>query len=96
MFTGRSMHYSGFLGDLAEALADTGRADEGLAVIEDALARFERDDVQRCLPDALRIKGDLYCEAPGVWRSWLPGPALSPRLRKLGSKVHHSGSFGHP
>jgi predicted ATPase/DNA-binding winged helix-turn-helix (wHTH) protein len=59
MFTGRSMHYSGFLGDLAEALAGTGHVDEGLAVIDNALMRFDRDEVRWCLPDALRIKGEL-------------------------------------
>jgi predicted ATPase len=63
MFTGRAMHYSGFHGDLAEGVAATGHLTEGMVIIDQALARFDRDGVRWCVADALRVKGELLLRA---------------------------------
>jgi predicted ATPase/DNA-binding winged helix-turn-helix (wHTH) protein len=53
------IRYSMFLGWLAEALGDTGRAEEGISAIDEALRRSERNEERWCLPELLRIRGEL-------------------------------------
>jgi len=48
-----------FLGELAEGLGAGGQAVEGVAVIDDALARVERADEGWCHAELLRKKGEL-------------------------------------
>jgi hypothetical protein len=48
-----------FLALLAEVLGTAGRIDEGLAVIEDALASVERTDERYYLPELQRLLGEL-------------------------------------
>jgi predicted ATPase/DNA-binding winged helix-turn-helix (wHTH) protein len=57
--TGRQMRYPAFLGALAEGLAAGGRLTEGLETIGEALARAERDGERWCVPELLRVKGEL-------------------------------------
>ncbi|TDJ38274.1 MAG: hypothetical protein E2O54_13325 [Gammaproteobacteria bacterium] len=45
--------------NLAEALAATGRLQEGLAEIEDSLAMIERTGERVCEAESLRVKGEL-------------------------------------
>jgi predicted ATPase/DNA-binding winged helix-turn-helix (wHTH) protein len=56
---GQALHGSGFFGDLAEGLASIGQRAEGLAIIEEALARSHCDGVRWHVADLLRIKGEL-------------------------------------
>jgi predicted ATPase len=51
----------------AEGLGRAGRTREGLAAIEDAIAQCERTEELWCLPELLRLKGDLVAQdgAPG-------------------------------
>ena len=42
-----------------DALGRDGRADEGLSIIDEALARSERNDERWCVAELLRIKGEL-------------------------------------
>jgi predicted ATPase len=48
-----------FMGEFAAALGIAGQVDEGLAVIEAALARWRRDSGLWCEPELLRIDGEL-------------------------------------
>jgi predicted ATPase len=48
-----------FMGEFAAALGMAGRVGEGLAVIEEALARWRRDSGLWCEPELLRIHGEL-------------------------------------
>jgi len=50
-----------FLGMLAEGLGLAGRTADGLARIDEALARARRNQENWCLPELLRIKGDILC-----------------------------------
>jgi predicted ATPase/DNA-binding winged helix-turn-helix (wHTH) protein len=47
------------MGEFAAALGMAGRVGEGLAVIEEALARWRRDSGLWCEPELLRIHGEL-------------------------------------
>jgi predicted ATPase len=51
--------YTMFLGNLAEALGAANHADEGLAVIDEALGQVERNQEGWCHAEMLRIKGEL-------------------------------------
>ena len=51
--------YGLFLSEFAEALGRVGRAAEGLAAIDEALARAERNDERWYVAELLRIKGGL-------------------------------------
>lgn len=64
----RLTDYLNFFGDLAEGLAGSGHLAEGLATIDDALARSERNEIHWCRAEALRIKGELLLQ-PGSSRS---------------------------
>jgi predicted ATPase/DNA-binding winged helix-turn-helix (wHTH) protein len=52
-------YLTAFLGAFAEALAGAGRIAQGLAAIEEALAQSERNEERWCVPEFLRIKGEL-------------------------------------
>jgi predicted ATPase/DNA-binding winged helix-turn-helix (wHTH) protein len=51
--------YTEFLGTLAEASAGLGQTPEAIDTIEHALQRAERDGELWCVPELLRIKGEL-------------------------------------
>jgi hypothetical protein len=51
--------YLYFLCEYASALGLSGRTDRGLTVIEQAIARSDRNDERWCVADVLRIKGEL-------------------------------------
>jgi len=53
------LHQPIFVGALAEALGAVGRAPEGLATIEEAVAEAMRNEAGWCLPELLRIRGEL-------------------------------------
>jgi predicted ATPase/DNA-binding winged helix-turn-helix (wHTH) protein/class 3 adenylate cyclase len=53
------VHYLYFLCEYAGALGRAGRTDRGLEVIEDAVARSDRNDERWCIAEVLRIKGEL-------------------------------------
>ncbi len=63
--TGLAVHFSGFAGDLAEALAAIGRLDEGLSVITGAIAQLEGNGLLWCMPDLLRVRGQLLLQTTG-------------------------------
>ena len=48
-----------FLAEMADALGRDGKAAEGLSIIDEALARSERDEERWCVAELLRIKGEL-------------------------------------
>jgi len=52
-------YLTAFLGAFAEALAGAGRIAQGLAAIDEALAQSERNEERWCVPEFLRIKGEL-------------------------------------
>lgn len=53
------IHGTFFTAELASALGQAGEAVEGLAAIDRTLARSERNEEYWCLPELLRIKGEL-------------------------------------
>jgi predicted ATPase/DNA-binding winged helix-turn-helix (wHTH) protein len=48
-----------FLAEIADALGRDGKPAEGLSVIDDALARSERNEERWCIAELLRVKGEL-------------------------------------
>ncbi len=54
-----TQYQTAFLLALAEGLAAAGQVDEGLAAINEALDRSERAAEKWCLPELLRIQGEL-------------------------------------
>jgi hypothetical protein len=54
-----AQYLTAFLGALAEGLAGAGRVAQGLAAIDEALARSERNEERWCVAEFLRIKGEL-------------------------------------
>jgi predicted ATPase/DNA-binding winged helix-turn-helix (wHTH) protein len=54
-----SILYAQFLAEIADALGRDGKAAEGLSIIEEALARSERNEERWCVAELLRIKGEL-------------------------------------
>jgi predicted ATPase len=54
-----SLLYTPFLAEIADALGRDGKAAEGLSIIDEALARSERNKERWCLAELLRIKGEL-------------------------------------
>jgi predicted ATPase/DNA-binding winged helix-turn-helix (wHTH) protein len=52
-------YLTAFLGTLAEGLAGAGQISQGLALIDEALARCERYEERWCIAELLRIKGEL-------------------------------------
>jgi len=57
--TGYVLRYTGLLGAFAEGLGDAGQVTEGLAAVDDALERSDRNDARWCMAELLRVKGDL-------------------------------------
>ncbi|MEA2917967.1 MAG: hypothetical protein QOJ15_10048, partial [Bradyrhizobium sp.] len=54
-----SMLFSPIRAEMADALGRDGKAAEGLSIIEEALARSERNEERWCVAELLRIKGEL-------------------------------------
>jgi predicted ATPase len=54
-----SLRYAGLQGELAEALGHAGEIAQGLATIDQALARSESNDERWCIAELCRIKGEL-------------------------------------
>jgi predicted ATPase len=60
-----------FQGELAAVLATAGRIEDGLAEIDAALAYAERSESLWCMPELLRIKGELLVKhAAGAAETW--------------------------
>ena len=57
--SGAASRFTAVLGVLAEGLADAGQLAEGLATIDEALARCERNEDRWCSAWLLRVKGEL-------------------------------------
>jgi predicted ATPase/DNA-binding winged helix-turn-helix (wHTH) protein len=53
------VYYTMFLGEYADALRQGGRWEEGLTVIEEVLARCERNDERWYFAELLRIRGEI-------------------------------------
>jgi predicted ATPase len=60
-----ALPYTAFLGALAEGLAGVGQVAQGIAAIDEALARSERDEERWCVAELLRIKGELVLSEGG-------------------------------
>jgi predicted ATPase len=60
--TGFVPHHTALLGTLAQGLAGGGEIARGLATINEALARSERDEEYWCIAELLRIKGELIVQ----------------------------------
>jgi predicted ATPase len=52
--------YTGFLGALAEGLGRAGRVAEGLATVDEAIARCDRTEERWSMAELLRVKGELF------------------------------------
>ena len=63
--TGFVPHHTALLGTLAQGLAGSGEIAQGLATIDEALARSERDEEHWCIAELLRIKAELILVAGG-------------------------------
>jgi hypothetical protein len=61
-------YHTAFLRALAQGFAATGQVAPGLAAIDEALARSERNEERWCVAEELRIKGELLRQqgAPGA------------------------------
>src|SRR5690242_13722528 len=59
-------YYTGLLGTMAQALVGVGQIPQGLATIDEALSRDERDEEFWCLAELLRIKAELLLLAGGL------------------------------
>jgi predicted ATPase/DNA-binding winged helix-turn-helix (wHTH) protein len=93
---------------MAEALGRAGKNAEGLAAIEEAIARFERTDEHWAMAELVRVKGELLLSqgAPGVaaaehhFRQALDWAhrqeALSWELRAATSLARLLSNQGHP
>jgi predicted ATPase len=63
--TGFVPYQTGLLGTLAQGLAGVGQVAQGLATIDEALARSERDEEYWCIAELVRIKAELLLLAGG-------------------------------
>ena len=61
---GGTTWYPEFQGALAEALAGQGRLTDALATIELALAKMEAEGERWCMPELLRLKGEILGHPP--------------------------------
>jgi predicted ATPase len=57
--TGFVPYFTALLGTLAQGLGEVGQVAEGLATIDEALARSERDEELWCIAELLRLKAEL-------------------------------------
>jgi predicted ATPase/DNA-binding winged helix-turn-helix (wHTH) protein len=58
------LHNPVFLGGLAEGLAMTGRFDDALATVDEAMASVQRNGQLFSLPEFMRIKGEILISTP--------------------------------
>jgi predicted ATPase len=56
-------YYTVFLLVLAESLAAINRVEEGIEIINEALAGSESNEERWCAPELLRVKGELILQA---------------------------------
>jgi predicted ATPase len=63
--TGFVPYQTGLLGTLAQGLAGVGLIAKGLATIDEALGRSERDEEHWCIAELVRIKAELVLLAGG-------------------------------
>jgi hypothetical protein len=56
---GYALYRTAFLGELADKLGDCGQVAFGLRTVGEALEQAIRNDERWCIPELLRIKGDL-------------------------------------
>jgi non-specific serine/threonine protein kinase len=56
------LFYAFFLGELAAVLGSADRTDEGLAEVDTALRYAEESEFLWCMPELLRIKGELLAK----------------------------------
>jgi predicted ATPase len=56
------VYYVAFLCEFADALKLAGESDRGLAAIDEALDRCERNDERWCFPELLRVKAELLMQ----------------------------------
>jgi predicted ATPase len=56
---GYSLYHTASLAELADALGLTGQVDDGLMVIDEALAQATRNEERWCMAELLRIKAEL-------------------------------------
>ena len=88
-----------FKGALALGLAGTGRLDEALVALDDAMAadREGADGHGWYAPELLRIKGEVLLQQAGsVHSPWRPKIALTRRPKWPESRARYSGSCGLP
>jgi len=64
--TGFAAHLEMFVATLAEGLRDAGEAAAGLALIDDALSRVERNGQRWYIAELLRIKGELVSQQGAI------------------------------
>jgi predicted ATPase/DNA-binding winged helix-turn-helix (wHTH) protein len=57
--TGFTAHFTCFLTAFAEGLCAVGNIDEGIRIVDNAIARCVENDERWCFPEVLRVKGDL-------------------------------------
>src|SRR5207237_4017972 len=55
-------HHTALLGTLAEGLSGVGQVSQGLMVVDEALARSERDEELWCIAELSRIKGEILLQ----------------------------------
>ncbi len=75
-----SLRHTWVFAEYADGLRIAGRIDEGLAMIEKALGMCQRDEEYWCIPEVLRIKGELLQAKGGATES---GAALQMFLQSL-------------
>ncbi|WP_049974724.1 winged helix-turn-helix domain-containing protein [Azospirillum sp. B4] len=59
-----ALRYVGYLGEWAENLGRAGHTRDGLEAVDQALVRCEGGDIRWCMPELLRIKGELLSLRP--------------------------------
>ena len=80
---GYAVYYVAFMGELAEALGRAGQTDQGLATIDEALARAERSQERWCLAELLRIKGELVVSRGARRGEGASGGRIVPPVARL-------------
>ncbi len=80
------------LGEFAACLGAAGEVTEGLATVNEALARCEARDERWYIAELLRIKGELLLAESGTAPSRPPSSASARRLRRSGSKERFFGN----
>jgi predicted ATPase len=80
--TGFGLRYTFLLAEYADLLGKAGRANDGLTVIDEALSRCERGQEGWCLPEILRIKGELLLQAEAANSSELAEELFRSSLEK--------------